>query len=91
MATNQIIYTKHLATRCQQRGIKVRHMELLDTYGREYYCHGGGVRIMFDKDARKNLERECGDKQMLDKLFKLYYIECGGVGVTASHRLRRFH
>ena len=91
MATNQIIYTKHLANRCQQRGIKTSYMDLLDTYGREFHCPGGGIRIMFDKTARKKLARECSDKQMLDKIFKLYYVESGGVGVTASRRQRRFH
>ena len=91
MAKNQIIYTKHLETRCQQRGIKSIYMDLLDTYGCEYPCAGGGIKIMFDKASRKALERECNDKQILDKIFKLYYVECNGYGITASHRKKRFH
>ena len=91
MATNKIIYTKHLTVRCQQRGIKSDYMAMLDLYGREYYCRGGGVKIMFDKSARLRLRRECSDKQLLDKVLKLYYVECSGVGVAASHRKRRFH
>ena len=49
------------------------------------------MRVMFNKKARKRIERECKDKQVLDKLFKLYFIECSGVVVTASHRKKRFH
>ncbi len=91
MATNNLINTNHSAIRCQQRGIKSEHLELLDLYGMECPCPGGGMRVMFNKKARKKIERECKDKQVLDKLFKLYFIECSGVLVTASHRKKRFH
>lgn len=91
MAISELVHTKHSSKRCQQRGIKSEYLEMLVLYGKEYHCPGGGVKVMFDKASRQEVARECPDKQVLDKLFKLYYVECGDVMVTASHRRKRFH
>ena len=71
MAINNLINTNHSTIRCQQRGIKSEYLELLDLYGIECPSPGGGTRVMFNKKARKRIERECKNKQVLDYVYLL--------------------
>jgi len=84
--------THHARRRMQQRGIPMRAIDYVLSYGRVSHDHHGGRVVWLDKRARARLRREQDHKLLigLDKHLNTYVVVApdGGI-VTVGHRYRR--
>jgi hypothetical protein len=86
--------THHARTRIQQRGIPEVVVEDLLDFGREAYDHHGRYVVYFDRRARKELRRACGDEtyKRIEGRLDAYAVVAGsGDIITVGHRTRRIH
>ena len=89
-------FTMHGHHRCQQRAIKQRHIDALESYGSVNYNRGceillfskkGWSAFLADNDLRMAHQRV--PKQELGRLRHMYVVYGDGRVVTAGHRFRR--
>jgi len=83
--------TRHAAVRMHQRAVPPLIVEWLCDYGAEEHDKHGGVRVFFDKPARRRLERAVGRAAVrrMAPLLDAYLVESGGAVVTVARRTER--
>lgn len=86
--------TNHARTRIQQRGISEAIVENLLDFGREAYDHHGSCVVYFDRRARAELRRVCGEatyRRLESRLDAYAVLAPSGDIVTVGHRTRRIN
>ena len=85
-------YTRHAATRAQQRGIPPLVVDLLWQFGtREHDPHGAEI-IYFDRRARKRIEQYTGGTVgKLHEHLNTYAVIAGGQVITLGTRHKRIN
>ena len=67
MSVLSLPMTRHASTRAQQRGLPPLIVNWLDTYGARAQDRDGAAILYFDKQSRRNLEKDVGS-QVVDRL-----------------------
>jgi hypothetical protein len=87
--------TKHASNRMRQRSIPPLVVTWLEQYGKTRHDHHGAIVCYFDKQSRRDLEREVG-RPVVSRLSP--YLDCYAVldasdrrVVTVGHRFRRLN
>ena len=86
--------TNHARARIQQRGIPEVVVENLLDFGREAYDHHGSRVVYFDRRARAELRRICGEvtyRRIEARLDAYAVLARSGDIVTVGHRTRRIN
>ncbi len=86
--------TNHARTRIQQRGIPEAVVENLLDFGREAYDHHGSLIVYFDRRARAELKRVCGEatyKRIEGRLDAYAVVASDGDVITVGHRIRHIN
>lgn len=86
--------TNHARARIQQRGIPEVVVENLLDFGREAYDHHGSRVVYFDRRAREELRRACGDttyKRIEARLDAYAVVASDGDVITVGHRSRHIN
>lgn len=86
--------TTHARARIQQRGIPEVVVENLLDFGREAYDHHGSRVVYFDRRARAELKRVCGEatfRRIESRLDAYAVLAPSGDIVTVGHRTRRIN
>ena len=73
-----VIFSKHAAVRCVQRGINHTVVEIILSYGREDYDHRGGCRYFLGHPEKRRLSKDAPE------LFKKLGRKLDTVVVTRS-------
>ena len=55
---SDVIFSKHAAVRCIQRGIDSTVVDIILSYGRENYDHKGGCRYFLGHPEKRRLSRD---------------------------------
>ena len=81
--------TKHAEARMQQRGISLKDLDLLFEFGKTEHVHCSD-KTYFDKCSFGKLLKSgrCSGGQ-IDRIRKMYVVECDGWIVTVGHRTKR--
>ena len=86
--------SQHAKQRIQQRGIPPLIVTWLLDFGKQRHDHHGGVVHYFDKQSRRNLERQVG-RRVLSRLSgyldSYVVISTDDALVTVGHRYKRFN
>ena len=80
--------TTHALKRMQQRCIPPLIVDWLDAYGSTEKSNSSGEFVYFDRQARKDLEREFGKPliKQLGRYMGVYLIRCDGKVITIAYR-----
>lgn len=85
-------YSHHAQTRAQQRGVPPQVLDWLLRYGKRNYDHHGGVRISFDKKAKRRLYHAEGEtvERRYGKYLNTYLVaSVDGPVITVARQQRR--
>ena len=86
--------SKHASRRMQQRSIPPLVVTWLVEFGQMRYDHRGGIVYYFDRNSRRNLEREVGSRVVarLSDYLNAYVVvssKSDEAVVTVRHRYKR--
>lgn len=89
MNHNEAPLTKHAQIRMKQRGISFTDLDLLFEFGKTEHVQSSD-KTYLDRTACDRLKDSgrCSGSQ-IDRLRKLYVVECDGWIVTVGHRTKR--
>lgn len=81
-------FSKHAATRSQQRGIPKMAAPLIKAYGQQEFDGHGGIRYLLTSSVVADLKRLLGHSQQLDALTGAYVVISADNGdvITVGHR-----
>jgi len=87
----RVVFTKHAASRMQQRGLARLQLDLLLDFGTREPAGGGSVKVFMDRAARKRLRAYAGplSAKCLEHIDVYAIVNPEGHVVTAAHRTER--
>ncbi len=83
-------FTKHAASRMQQRGISSIAVDLLFEFGTSLYHKGAEVMYFNHRSFTKLKENHHFKPQFLEKIKSNYLVYAGGYIITVGHHISRF-
>ena len=91
---SQLVISDHARIRAQQRGIPLKAIEALYTYGTRQYSRGEYSYSM-DKRARRRMDRAIGQQlaaelaEMISDLYIIVGADEPPIVITVAHQMRR--
>ena len=84
-------FTKHAATRMQQRALDTQVVHWLNRYGRRVHGKNGDVIVHFDKKSRRRLSASLSREEFvrIEKKLDAYLVEMDGLVITVGYRYKR--
>jgi hypothetical protein len=89
ITTDSLIITEHARVRMQQRAIPMLAVDLLLQFGKRHYA-SGGIRLDFDKRARRRIAEHLAPDAPSKKIMSTYAVVNGELLTTIGHRTKRF-